>query len=1245
MLEALIELRDFMPELTARGDLFGARAGAGLDEGYFGVDVGAGIRGSFDVSAEFCHGIDLGVDVEAVASAFIDLKLLWLLVGKAEGSAIAGAGAEAKAKIDINLFETAGVSAAARAYAEASVFGQLSVGLSTEDAARIARDYFNNLGYDIFIALLNEISGGGGVWGKLAAAAMAKAEAEVICSLKDDDNSGCVVNASAEAGLGAGGGYGFYAGFTFAQPKRFFLYAAERVTREFVGIAKSAVPRRFQPAIDYLELLLPVSLSAAYEIGQHNAKVFDDPQACVKLFVDCFTTQAQRYALDKLVDVGLYELNDLLRSSLDQFATANLTHSERERAVAVLNGVIDLLQNHELHSNNLNELIDALAEVLDLVMPARREEWDVLLSTVWFALAAVEAVRYGFETASASASASFASLTTPPASGQIISLSQPPEVVIDTFRRAVGHAPSRFGFGDALDFLIVHSGALERVGEALPQIRNLLEAFGSYVGINADDVVRFLLTASFGQNVTTTDLYRKVRDFAVEGIDDYVRSDLIPRLRRAAGRDQDLLLYIDKVIEPSLLLTRNFIFSRLDAIVAAPDIAGNALFAQTFSTAASSLLFKLVTANLLVLVEIVFNHVLDSLHAGFEQLSNRIRNGPTDPLIEAIMRHLVEPLLPPLVDRSEVEPAGRKLAADLCEATAVSLGPAVISHRRRTELFEAINQSIRSIDQSDEIVQYGGAIDDLTEELCECYFIPDLDGLQRLFRWQTETLSRYLSTAAPLYADALAIFMIDVTAKKVEELEDAARAFVFAILEAVRALWEAYQRFVTALNEAIERAEQAAIDAANALEAASNALKQASVREHILSKLEDAGEKEARRAAKHVFGYDLLNREGKKAARDLAAAGFRTAFDIARPLLSECLEILGNIDGVLASALSSATSFSKLVQKIIDGITGDITDIVRASPIPLPDEMDVDAIIDGIEEGLKNYSPISDALKAALEAAQNDQAAQRAKERAAEEKDAAYQAHRAKLEEQNQIIGVNVNIRIESPMPFFHGNAGDHRDWMYGRDLPVWIAIEGARPSFVSPASPERVFVALNGKELRISYDDWFFDGKALLLRTILSPPAVRFKSGINILECSVTSGAEEHPKRFKVAFCMCPDLASPHGIAVNEKTSVFNSPANDHYTVKQECVALKNKSSQSISLAGWRLLDRKNHVYEFRDIAVAPKKTIEVHTGSGRNGQGKYYWGRKRAVWNNDGDFVFLINPDRILSYCYLYLPEGKNQ
>jgi hypothetical protein len=123
----------------------------------------------------------------------------------------------------------------------------------------------------------------------------------------------------------------------------------------------------------------------------------------------------------------------------------------------------------------------------------------------------------------------------------------------------------------------------------------------------------------------------------------------------------------------------------------------------------------------------------------------------------------------------------------------------------------------------------------------------------------------------------------------------------------------------------------------------------------------------------------------------------------------------------------------------------------------------------------------------------------------------------------------------------------------------------------------------------------------------------------------------------------MCPDLVTPPDISVNEKVSVFNAPSNDHITVKQECVALKNNSSSAFSLQGWRMLDRKNHLYQFPDISVSPRTVIAIHTGSGRNGRGKYYWGRKRAVWNNTGDFVFLINPNGILSYCYLYLPPGK--
>src|SRR5439155_23693389 len=191
----------------------------------------------------------------------------------------------------------------------------------------------------------------------------------------------------------------------------------------------------------------------------------------------------------------------------------------------------------------------------------------------------------------------------------------------------------------------------------------------------------------------------------------------------------------------------------------------------------------------------------DSLAQGLEQLGQRIQDSPGDPLVDAIMQHLVEPLLPPLVDRAEVEPAGKRLVANLCHAAAVGPGPAVISHRRRAELFDAIRTSLYSIDKTDDILRFRGAIEDPIEEFCECACIPNPDGMQRLFHWHVQTLSRYLSTAAPLMAHALAIFMIDVTAQKVMELEDAAREFVLGLLEAIRALWEEYQRLVAALDQ------------------------------------------------------------------------------------------------------------------------------------------------------------------------------------------------------------------------------------------------------------------------------------------------------------------------------------------------------------------------------------------------------------------------------------------------------------
>ncbi|MFB6161511.1 MAG: lamin tail domain-containing protein [Haloferacaceae archaeon] len=84
------------------------------------------------------------------------------------------------------------------------------------------------------------------------------------------------------------------------------------------------------------------------------------------------------------------------------------------------------------------------------------------------------------------------------------------------------------------------------------------------------------------------------------------------------------------------------------------------------------------------------------------------------------------------------------------------------------------------------------------------------------------------------------------------------------------------------------------------------------------------------------------------------------------------------------------------------------------------------------------------------------------------------------------------------------------------------------------------------------------------------------------------------------------------------------DAPGNDHEDPNGEYVALRNRGDRTLDLAGWTVRDAAGHAYAFPDGAtLAPDATIRLHTGTGTDGDGRYYWGRSRAVWNNGGDTV----------------------
>lgn len=98
------------------------------------------------------------------------------------------------------------------------------------------------------------------------------------------------------------------------------------------------------------------------------------------------------------------------------------------------------------------------------------------------------------------------------------------------------------------------------------------------------------------------------------------------------------------------------------------------------------------------------------------------------------------------------------------------------------------------------------------------------------------------------------------------------------------------------------------------------------------------------------------------------------------------------------------------------------------------------------------------------------------------------------------------------------------------------------------------------------------------------------------------------------------------------------DAAGNDNQNLNDEYFALKNNNSTAIDMAGWTVKDAGTHIFTFPSFTLNSGTTVTIYTGSGNNTNDKLYWGNNGAVWNNDGDTLYLrnTNGDLVLEYSY---------
>ena len=110
-----------------------------------------------------------------------------------------------------------------------------------------------------------------------------------------------------------------------------------------------------------------------------------------------------------------------------------------------------------------------------------------------------------------------------------------------------------------------------------------------------------------------------------------------------------------------------------------------------------------------------------------------------------------------------------------------------------------------------------------------------------------------------------------------------------------------------------------------------------------------------------------------------------------------------------------------------------------------------------------------------------------------------------------------------------------------------------------------------------------------------------------------------------------CGRVDADAGALVVERIEA-DPPGDDTLDSNAEFAVVANRSAGDVDLSGWVLKDESaSHRFAFpAGFTLAAGATVTVHTGCGSATATDLFWcNQGSAIWNNDGDTAFLLDPD----------------
>lgn len=125
------------------------------------------------------------------------------------------------------------------------------------------------------------------------------------------------------------------------------------------------------------------------------------------------------------------------------------------------------------------------------------------------------------------------------------------------------------------------------------------------------------------------------------------------------------------------------------------------------------------------------------------------------------------------------------------------------------------------------------------------------------------------------------------------------------------------------------------------------------------------------------------------------------------------------------------------------------------------------------------------------------------------------------------------------------------------------------------------------------------------------------------------------------------PEACGPAADAYLRTVDVaYDAPGDDNANLNEEYITIANEGTNTVDLTGWSVKDESaSHRYRFpAGFALTAGETLILRTGCGDDFGTELFWCNVgSAVWNNDGDTVFILDPNGNTHDSYTYSPPSS--